>query len=411
MSDAGSSATRFVVVGVGADGWDGLTGAAQDELRCAAVIYGSRRQLDLVGEVGARMVVWESPMSRHLRRVLDADTAGVVHIVASGDPMFHGVGARVVDAVGADRVRVLPTVSSVSLAAARLGWDLANTAVVSAVTADASAVIPELTDRARLLVLSRGADTPGRLATVLVDTGFGASTMTVLEQLGGPREASYTGRADGWGHPDLDPLNVVALDCRGPRVPRTAGLSETAFDHDGQITKSVFRAVTVAALAPGGRHTLWDVGAGSGSVGIEWLRLDAAGRAVAFESNPERRDRVAANADRHGVAHRLAVLGSAPDAFDDLSAPDTAFIGGGVAPNLVEAVWASLADGGRLVANAVTVSSQSLLAEWHARHGGMLRRVVVETVEPLGSTSTWRPALPIVQWVADKPAAARGQAS
>ena len=404
--------SEFVVVGIGADGWPGLGEPARDELRRARVIYGAARQLALLDgaapRLGAQLRPWRSPMSEHLAELVE--TGGVddahpdtVHILASGDPMFHGVGASIVARVGADRVRVYPAVSSASLACARLGWDLATTRIVSAVRTEPGVVLGEVTDGARVLVLSRDETTPATVAELLTDAGFGASAMTVLEQLGGPAEQIATDTAEGWHRRAGDSLNIVAVDCVGPHRTRLPGRADEAYEHDGQITKSTIRALTVCALAPAGAQILWDIGAGSGSVAIEWLRADDRGLAVAFERDPERADRLRRNAARHGVAHRLSVRGPAPDELADAPEPDAVFIGGGLDEEILALAWDALADSGRLVVNAVTVENQALVARRHADQGGTLRRLSVETVAPLGTMTTWRPALPIVQWSVDKP--------
>ncbi len=409
MTDSATDTSEFVVVGIGADGWAGLTDRARDELRSATVVYGSTRQLELLPELDATTVAWHSPMSEHLQRVLtDASDSVVsdapasndtVHVLASGDPMFHGVGSSIVSAVGRNRVRVLPTVSSTSLACAELGWDLSRTQVISTLRDDADVVVPALTDGRRILVLSRGAQTPAAIADVLTRTGFGWSTMTVLEQLGGPSQRILEFVARSYRPQHHDALNIVAIDCVGPRTTRLPGLPDDAYEHDGQLTKSAVRALTVSALAPGGRALLWDIGSGSGSVAIEWLRADSDGTAIAFERDDIRAARLGRNAARHGVAGALNVRGSAPQSLCDAPDPDAIFIGGGLDAEVLTASWHALLPGGRLVANAVTVETQSLLVEWHSRIGGTLRRFSIETVEPLGSMTTWRPALPIVQWV------------
>ncbi len=395
------TATRFVVVGIGEDGWAGLSGAARDTLAHADAVYGSPRQLTLISADvdGARLRPWRSPMSGHLAEVLDAPPSPVVHVLASGDPMFHGVGASIVRKVGAERVTVLPHVSSASLACARLGWDLAGTSIVSAVTAPPEAIAAHLSGGRRILILSRDEHTPSQVLTILRDNGFGDSQVRILERLGGA--AAQTAGAD-CDITDVNPLNIVAVDCRGPRRPATPGLPDDEYENDGQLTKEPVRALTVCALRPGGTQLLWDVGGGSGSVAIEWLRADADGRAVAFEAHPVRAERLARNAVRHGVAHRLRVAGKAPEAFAGHGTPDAVFIGGGLSEQVLEQCWDALTPGGRLVANGVAIESQNLLTGAAAQHGGTLRRFSIETAAPLGSLTTWRPALPIVQWAADK---------
>ncbi|MEP9392421.1 precorrin-6y C5,15-methyltransferase (decarboxylating) subunit CbiE [Gordonia sp. VNQ95] len=400
---------HFVVVGIGADGWDGLTPPARRALESATVIHGSRRQLDMLDGPAGRRVPWTSPMSEHLAALLDSTTASAgsstVHVLASGDPMFHGIGSTIVGAVGAHRVTVIPQVSSASLACARLGWDLARTVIVSAVTADPEIVLTEITDGRRLLVLSRDAATPARVADMLADNGFGASGMVVLEQLGGPAERVTSGTVDGWDRAAIvDALNIIALACVGPHRSTLPGRADDAFDHDGQITKSAVRALTVCALAPSARQVLWDIGSGSGSVGIEWLRAAPGVRVVAFEKDPDRAERIAANARHHGVAERVDIRGAAPDALRTAAPPDAVFIGGGLTRDILESAWAALPPGGRLVVNAVTIENQTLMIDWHRDHPGVLRRIGIETAAPLGGFSAWRPALPIVQWFGDTPA-------
>lgn len=408
MTGATSVASRIVVVGIGADGWAGLTDHARDELLGASVIYGSRRQLGLLGELPARRVPWESPMTDHLQRVLaDADDV-TIHVVASGDPMFHGVGSTIARMAGTARLTVIPTVSSASLACARLGWDITDVAIVSAVTAHAQVVSSVATHRRRVLVLSRDAATPSSVARILCDNGFGASEMTVLARLGSSGERSVSARADLWDDPGVDALNVIAVDCVGPRRSPAPGRPDDEFAHDGQITKSPIRALTVAALAPTCHDLLWDIGSGSGSVAIEWLRVAERTAAIAFEADAARAERITRNAARHGVAHRLRVAGRAPQSLAAAPTPDAVFIGGGLTAEVLTAAWDALAPGGRIVANAVTLETQSLLTGACSEHGGDLRRIAIETAAPLGSMTTWRPALPIVQWSADKPGAGVG---
>ncbi|GEE02874.1 precorrin-6Y-methylase [Gordonia spumicola] len=388
---------RFVVVGVGADGWASLSRSARDELARARVIYGSARQLDLVpSDVAADRRAWRSPMSEHLADLV-ATSVDDVHVLASGDPMFHGIGSSLVRMAGSERVTVFPSPSSVSLAAARLRWDLAASTVVSLVTAPVETVRLHLADGARLLILSKDGTTPALVADLLCGLGFGASTITVLANLGAHDERRVTGRADEWN--DGSPaLNVIALECVGPAVPRAPGLPDAEFANDGQITKQPIRALTVSALAPAEGRLLWDVGAGSGSIGIEWLRQLRTGRVIAFESDPGRAATVARNARRHGVGDRLEVRSGAPDAFACAPTPDTVFIGGGMTAEVLAAVWSALADGGRLVANAVTLETERLLVDAAAAHGGDLIRVSIDRAAPLGRSTAWRPALPIVQW-------------
>lgn len=392
-----------VVVGIGADGWRSLSSIAQSELSEALVVYGSTRQLALLPDdvVGATRVPWHSPMSAHLAELAASELDAPIHVLASGDPMFHGVGTSLVRAFGAERVRVISHPSSATLAAARLGWDLARTQVVSLVTASVDTLTAHLTDGAALLILSRDATTPADVADLVADSGFGASPFTVLSDLGADTERVHAGRADTWtGAPSA--LNVIAVDCVGPARSRAPGLDDDDFVHRGQITKRPMRALTVSALRPAEGQTLWDVGAGAGSIGVEWLRLTTTGRVVAFESDAERAADVVENARRHGVVDRLDLRGAAPAALTGAPKPDTVFIGGGMTTEALGIAWNALESGGRIVANAVTLETERLVVDAAGRWGGDLMRVSVERATPLGRSTAWRPALPIVQWTAVK---------
>jgi precorrin-6B C5,15-methyltransferase / cobalt-precorrin-6B C5,C15-methyltransferase len=386
----------IVVVGIGADGMVGLSPAARAELARATVVYGSRRQLDLLDDtVTAQRREWPSPMLPALREL----PAGV-HVLASGDPMLHGIGATLVRMHGADRVKVLPHLSSATLACARLGWAVQDTEVISLVTADPHTAMRR---GGQAIVLCRDGAGPAELARLLSVTGRGDSELTVLEQLGGRRERRRDGIASDWAADppgDVDDLNVVAVrylpDDRVAQV-----LPDEVFAHDGQITKQSMRAVTLAALAPRPGELLWDVGAGSGSIAIEWCRSAPGCRAVAFERDEQRRKRITANAVAFGA--NIEAHFDAPEAFDSVPPPAAIFIGGGLSQaGLLDACYERLAAGSRLVANAVTTESEALLTQWYSRLGGELHRFQHYHAEPLGKFTGWRPAMPVTQWVITK---------
>ena len=386
----------IVVVGIGADGMAGLAEEFRRELRRATVIYGSPRQLELLDDtVTAPKRRWPSPMLPALETLLDANPAGDIHVVASGDPLLHGIGATLIRIHGADRVRVLPHVSSVTLACARMGWAAHDTEVISLVTA---AVHTGVRRGGRAVVLSRDAATPAALAAALTETGRGASEFTVCENLGGPGERITTRAADAWAAapPEVDDLNVVAVRYL-PDGDEGPALSDDAFRHDGQITKQTIRTLTVAALAPRPGERLWDIGSGSGSIAVQWCRSARDARAVAFESDPQRAQNIVHNALAFGVD--VAVRGEAPGHFDGAPRPDAIFIGGGITTSgMVAACLDRLTAGGRLVANAVTAESEALLVEWYSRLGGQLSRFQHHHGEPLGGFTGWRPQMPITQW-------------
>jgi precorrin-6Y C5,15-methyltransferase (decarboxylating) len=395
-----------VVVGIGDDGWDGLTAAAQAVLRRAAVIAGGRRHLALLPDLPARQVPLPSPLLPRLDELV-AEHPGLC-LLASGDPMLHGIGATLVRRLGPEAVRVLPAVSSVALACARLGWAEHDVDVVSLVSQPPEVILPAVQPGARVLVLCRDGATAAALAALLAERGWGACEVTVLEHLGGPAER-VTGPYPA-GSPQAGPfadLCVAALACApdpaGPVLPRVPGLPDDAFDNDGQISRREVRALALAALAPGPGQFLWDVGAGSGSVGIEWMRTDRRCRAVAVEARADRAERIGRNAARLGVPGLRVVCGAAPAALAALATPDAVFVGGGLtAAGVLDACWKALPPGGRLAAHAVTVESEAVLHQWQRDAGGQLVRLAVSYHAPLGGFTTWRPALPITQWQVTK---------
>ena len=403
------SSRAVSVVGIGADGWAGLPDASREALLTADVLIGGERQLALLPpSCAGRRVPWPSPLRPAVPGLLAAHAGRTVAVLASGDPMFYGIGRALTEELGAGTPRILPHPSSVSYACARLGWPLEDTEVVTLVGRPAARLAAALHDGRRLLVLSADASTPAAVAALLCEHGFGHSRMRVLEQLGGEREACAEGVAETWGHPPGDPLNVVAVECwRAPdalRLGAVPGLPDEAYEHDGQLTKRHVRAATLGALAPAPGELLWDIGGGSGSIAVEWMRTAPSCRAVSVERDPARALRIARNADRLGVPGLRVVTGRAPDALAGLPVPDAVFIGGGLTvPGLLDACWDALPAGGRLVANTVTLESEALLAERYRVHGGELVRLAVAHAVPVGGFTGWRQAMPVTQWSVRKP--------
>ncbi|MDF3340407.1 precorrin-6y C5,15-methyltransferase (decarboxylating) subunit CbiE [Mycolicibacterium septicum] len=387
----------ITVVGIGADGMAGLSQTSREELAKATVVYGSPRQLELLDDsVTPDRREWPSPLLPALPTLFgDAD----VHVVASGDPLLHGIGATLIRLFGAQRVRVLPHVSSVTLACARLGWTVPDTEVISLVTAAPRTAVRR---GGRAIVLSRDAQTPATLARLLSESGRGDSELTVLEQLGGPGERRHDGTALDWATApvEVDDLNVVAVAYL-PDERRAQALPDEAFAHDGQLTKQSIRAVTLAALGPRPGELLWDVGSGSGSIAIEWSRSAPGCSAVAFERDEQRRDRILSNVTAFGV--RVEVRGGAPESLDGAPEPAVIFVGGGVTqPGLLQACFDRLPSGGRLVVNAVTLESEAVVAQWYSKEGGEVRRYQHYQGGAIGGFTGWRPALPVTQWAVVK---------
>jgi precorrin-6Y C5,15-methyltransferase (decarboxylating) len=392
------------VVGIGADGWDGLSPVARRAVTGADVLRGSARQLGLVpAEVPAERVPWPSPMAQAVRELPTAHPGRRVVVLASGDPMVSGIGTTLVRCFGAAAVDVVPHPSSVTLACARMGWSAEEITVVSVVGRPLELLAPHVTPGRRLVVLGSDTTTPGLVADRLRQWGYGASRLTALAQLGGPEERRFAGTAAGWPHAETDPLVVTAVevvaDAGTVPLPTVPGLPDDVYASDGQLTKRDVRAVTLSRLVPLPGQLLWDVGGGAGSIGIEWMRVHPSCRAVAVESRPDRAHRITENAARLGVPGLQVVEGTAPEALGGLPAPDAVFVGGGATvPGVLEACWDALAPGGRLVVNAVTVESEAVLAQWHARLGGQLTRLLVAHAAPVGGFTGWKPAMPVTVW-------------
>ncbi|MFD1982823.1 precorrin-6y C5,15-methyltransferase (decarboxylating) subunit CbiE [Mesorhizobium newzealandense] len=396
------------IVGIGEDGLAGLGDEAKRLIAQAEIIFGGNRHLALVASFAkGEPRPWPIPFDAEMADVL-ALAGRNVCVLASGDPFFHGVGATLARKVKAREMQVIPAPSAVSLAAARLGWALQDIETVSLHGRPLDLIRPLLQPNARILALTSDAEAPAAIARLLVELDFGASRLTVLEALGGPKETLRATRADAFELENINPLNVLAVEVEpGPDarvLPLTVGLADHLFDHDGQITKREIRAITLSALAPRLGELLWDIGAGSGSIGIEWMLAHSSLRAIAIETNPIRAARIGRNAAACGVPGLVVVEGSAPKALARLDTPDAIFIGGGGSDaGVLNAAIKALRAGGRLVANAVTLEMEALLLASHISLGGDLTRINISRASPVGSMQAWRPAMPVTQWSWVKP--------
>lgn len=390
----------LTIVGIGEDGLAGLGNEARRAITEAQVLFGGERHLGLIPvQAGQQRQPWPSPFSAAYAALL-AHRGHPVCVLASGDPMLFGIGGSLAERLSPGEMRILSAPSSVSLAAARMGWSLQDTHLVPAHGRPLERVNLYLAHRARIIVLSADGHTPRQLAALLAAHGFGDSRLSVFERLGGPAERRVDGMASDWTHGSCAALNLVAIDCRADAdtllLSRRCGLPDTAYTHDGQLTKRDVRAMTLARLAPLPGELLWDVGAGCGSIGIEWMRADRRCRAIAIESDASRRALIERNRAALGVPDLTLVAGRAPAALAGLEPPDAIFIGGGVTVEGVsERCWEALKPGGRLVANAVTVQSEAFLVGLRERIGGELARISVAQTVPLGRFDGWRTAMPV----------------
>jgi precorrin-6Y C5,15-methyltransferase (decarboxylating) len=397
----------LALIGLGEDGVDGLTPAAKALVANAKLVIGGQRHLALAdGLPHGERRPWASPIAETIPAIV-ARRGEPVAVLASGDPYCFGVGALLARHIPPEETVCVPAPSSLSLACARLGWALDDTASISLCGRPIETLASLLQPGRRVLALSADAATPAAVARYLAGRGFGPSVLRVLEALGGPQERMRATRAADFGFNDVQALNLLAIEVVATAdakiIPLASGLPDQLFEHDGQLTKREIRAVTLSALAPRAGELLWDVGAGSGSVSIEWLLRHPSTRAVAIERDPARAARAARNAADLGVPRLDVVTGTAPDSLAGLPAPDAVFIGGGGTAETIDAGWAALNSGGRLVANAVTLQTERILLAAQHRLGGALTRLSVERLDAVGGRLAFRPALTVTQWGATKP--------
>lgn len=404
------------VVGVTAAGLESLDEATRALVLQARTVVGSARLLALLPDVddsasSQQRTPWPAPLRAGLSALFEeVGTDGVV-VLATGDPLLSGVGTTLVEVLGASVVRIHPAVSSVALARARMLWSAEQTTVVSLVSTPVSAIRRYLVPEARLVVLSSSAKTPGELAAELLDAGWPEAEMTVLGALGTADESARTAPATDWVREvslsEQPPLNIVAvrLPAEHAAYGTTPGLPIDAFEHDGQVTKSEVRAAALAALRPLPGQLLWDLGAGAGSVGIEWARAAQRARTIAVERHAERAERIRRNATVLGVPH-VEVIEAETDlvttAAHGLPRPDAVFVGGGASEQVIAAAWEALRPYGRIVVHAVTLETEAMAVAAFRQHGGELRRLAVERAEALGTHLSWTPARPVVQWSCTK---------
>jgi len=408
MAETPSIERWLTLIGIGEDGPAGLGDEAKRLIGSAPVVFGGIRHIELMQPlIKGEAQTWLSPFEKSVEVVLARRGKPTV-VLASGDPFFYGVGATLSRSIPASEMTVIPAPSSFSLAASRLGWPLQDVTVLSLHGRPIDLIRPHLHPGRKILALTSDSKGPADLAGLLLGADFGQSTLTVLEALGGPLEKVSQQKAADFTLVGISNLNICGIEVEAEAdarvLPVSAGLADELFEHDGQITKREIRAMTLSALAPRRGELLWDIGAGSGSIGIEWMLADPSLRAISIEASGERAARILRNAGNFGVPGLTIVEGDAPGALSGLPTPDAIFIGGGGSEaGVLDAAISRLRSGGRLVANAVTTEMEAILLAEHTRRGGSLIRIDIARAAPVGRMTGWRPAMPVTQWCWIKP--------
>ena len=388
----------LTIIGIGEDGLSGLGTLAREVIDGAEFLFGGERHLALVGKKG---LIWKSPLEDSFVE-LDQLQGKKVVVIATGDPMWFGIGATLGRRYGPDAIKVIPSSSAFSLVAARLTWPLNEIDCLTVHGRDLDRVRAFLMPGNKLIILTNDGNTPGQIAELLKDTGFGGSLLTVFSQMGGTDERRFEGTAIDLDHDAIPDLNTVAIECLADEglilKARTPGLPDDVFEHDGQLTKREVRAITVSSLAPMPGQMLWDIGAGCGSIGIEWLRGTLNARAIAVERNMDRLGMINRNALALGVPELKVIFGEALTEIIGLPSPDAVFIGGGLTTDgLLEYCWQNLRPGGRLVANAVTFESERRLFEACEKLGGDLNKIEISRAQAMGDYTSWHGLMPVTQ--------------
>ncbi len=408
MSFSTASQKWLSVVGIGEDGLAGLSALARSLVDSAEILVGGKRHLEMLPKSDRRLrIPWASAIDQTIEEILQYRGKPVC-ILASGDPMCYGIGVTLLRSLPLAEMNFMPAPSAFSLAAARLGWALAEVETLSLCGRNPAFLNARLYPNARILLLSADESTPYTVSQLLIQRGFGQSVMHVFERMGGDQELHHCYRAMDWNPGDISPLNLIAIECSDlepdfpPSRSRLAGLPDPAYLHDGQLTKQEVRAITLSALNPLPGQLLWDVGAGCGSISIEWLLSDRRCRAIAIEQNPSRLNFIRENALILGTPNLEVIEGEAPDALKGLPVPQAIFIGGGLTAPLLKACWFALQNRGTLVVNTVTLASEQLIYQYQQKWGGTLTRISIQRVAAIGSVAGWQSLAPVTQWVVQK---------
>jgi len=396
----------LTVVGLGEDGIDGLSDSARRIVESAEVLIGGRRHLEMIPDNGGERQTWKVPFTDSIDEITKYHGSRVV-VIATGDPLHYGVAVTLAKYFSIEEMIVLPNTGAMSLACARLGWPVSEVECVSLHGRPLETIKSVLAPDQKLIIFSHDRKTPNDVAAELCASGYGSSDIVVFQHMGGGKEARYQATAETWTSAEIADLNTIAIHCRGgaraKRFCGAPGLRDRAFKNDGQITKREVRSITLSSLAPSPGALLWDIGAGCGSISIEWMLAARGAHAFAIEKNIERIALISTNAIALGVPKLEPIHGIAPDILRSLASPQAIFIGGGLSQKgVVEQCWNRLSPGGRLVVNAVSLQSEALMVAWREKLGGDMARINISRAKDVTGHSLWRPLTPVTQWAVIK---------
>ena len=402
------SAPWLTIVGVGEGGLSALDDATLALIAMAETVFGSERfTTQIKKKPHQNIVMWTPPFSSMIEQIIMNRGKSTV-VLASGDPNWFGAGATLGRFLDPDEYEILPAPSSFQLAAASMRWPLQNIQTVSFHARSVDNLPRFIFPGARILALTSDARTLMQVATGLIEAGYASSNLTVLENLGGENQRKIAFPAFQAHQQNIGDFYVLAIECIAENGASSfgivPGLPDDVFEHDGQLTKREVRAITLSGLVPYPGALLWDVGAGSGAVGIEWMRTSPFCRAIGFEKDHKRCARMERNKKALGTPDMKVVCGDAGSNIVGQPTPDAIFLGGDVAnETLFETCWKALKPGGRLVANAVTLQGITALNNRQNTYGGTLTTIAISSLKPLGTSHAMRPALPVTQWAVTKP--------
>ena len=395
------------VIGIGEDGLGGLSSTAIRLLETAEFIIGGQRQLEMIPNSEQKKIIWPTPIHSLVKK-LETFRGKKTCILATGDPLSFGIGNTLTRIFSINEMQIFPSLSASTLACARMGWSHTETDLISLHGRSIATLETFLRPRGKLIILSHDGDTPSLVAKFLTNRGYGGSIIKVFEHMNGTKERSFYNIASEWQHNPGAAFNTIAVDLNCSDIDaiksRAPGLQDNLFIHDGQITKQEIRVTTLSALEPFPGALLWDVGAGSGSIGIEWMRMDHRCQAIAIEANPERAENITQNSCKLGTPNLKIVIDKAPSILSTLPTPDAIFIGGGItSKGMVKQCWDFLRAGGCLVANVVTTEGEEEVLKNQKKLGGHLTRISISNLEKIGSKKAWRPSMQVTQWKVKKP--------